>query len=173
MNRQPLAALLLGASACTTALPMHQPTVGLGLTATVGALEADSIGNVLLARLLDAENQMVEPDSLFTPEAIVLADGEPRITTPRLAGSRVGGRIQLVSTRLSVRGGFVWGVFEYRWVPRFSSDALSQGLATVVIGVQPDGGWRILHLHSSSPPTWPQNASTPGTPEVDDSERSR
>lgn len=143
--------LLAGLAACTTAVPRSQPTVGMGMTATIGALEADSVGNVLLARLLDAENRFVEPDTLFAPEAIVVADGEPRIATPRLASSRLGGMIQLVSTRLNSRGGFVWGVFEYRWVPRFDSDALSQGLATVVIGLQPDGGWRILHLHSSSP----------------------
>lgn len=174
MTWRPLVALVLtGVAACTTALPRSQPTVGPGMTATIGALEADSVGNLLLARLLDAENRLVEPDTLFAPEAIVVADGEPRISTPRLASSRVGGQIQLVSTRLSARGGFVWGVFEYRWVPRFSSDALSQGLATIVIGLQSDGGWRILHLHSSSPSDPTGNASTPGTPGIDESDRSR
>ncbi len=173
MSRYRSMALLAGAVACTTSLPRSQPTVGMGMTATIGALEADSVGNLLLARLLDAENRFVEPDTLFAPETIVVADGEPRVATPRLAGSRIGGQIQLVSTRLSARGGFVWGVFEYRWVPRFNSDALSQGLATVVIGLQPDGGWRILHLHSSSPTEVPRNASTPGTPGVDGVDQSR
>lgn len=144
-------------AACTTTPQYRQPTVGLGLTTTLDALVADSIGNLLLDRLIHSENTLTNPDSLFASQAIVLADGEPRLTVPRLAGGGLGGNVQVVSTRLSSVGRFVWGVVEYRWVPLFASDALHQGIATIVIGELPEGGWRILHLHSSSP-------STDGTP---------
>lgn len=161
------ALLLLALAGCRTAAPPATPFVTPGLTTTIGALEADSIGNLLLSRLVDAESKSLEPDTLFAADAIVVADGEPRMATPRLASSKAGGRIQIVSTRLSARGGFVWGVIEYRWVPSFASGALSQGLATIVIGKLASGGWRILHLHSSSPPERGEKNSTPGEPEVE------
>lgn len=139
---------LLGA--CASAPPpsiQATPT----LTTSIDALEADSVASEFISRLLTSETRLEEPDSLFAPSAIVVADGEPRNTLPRLAGVGVGGRVQLVTTQVSVSGAFVWGVLEYRWLPLFESDAVRVGAATVVIVRQRDDSWRIVHVHSSSP----------------------
>lgn len=126
---------------------MPSPT----LATSVDAMVADSIADQFVARLLTSESTLEEPDSLFAEYAIVITDGEGRTTLPRLAGVGVGGRVQLVTSQVSTRGAFVWGVLEYRWLPLFESDAVRVGVATLVIAKLRDESWRIIHLHSSSP----------------------
>jgi hypothetical protein len=144
--------LLVGAwlAACSQA-PPPEPTLRTPVTTSLEALEADSVADVLIQHLLRSEALLEESDSLFAPGAIVIADGEGRLSVPRLAGVGIGGRIQVVTSQVSTRGAFVWGVLEYRWLPVFESDAVRGGVATVVIARLLDGAWRIVHLHSSAP----------------------
>lgn len=135
---------------CASA-PPPQPAVVAPVTTTLEALEADSVAEEFIARLMASESRLEEPDSLYAVDALVLADGEARHSVPRLAGVGLGGTLQLVTTWVAARGAFVWGVFEYRWLPMFESDAMRMGVATVVIARLRDGNWRVVHLHSSSP----------------------
>ena len=131
--------------------PRVMPTAMSQVTTTMEALEADSVASAFIERLVRSENELSEPDSLFATDALVIADGEPRGSVPRLAGVGLGGILQLVTTRVSTSGAFVWGVMEYRWLPSFETDVLRVGVATLIIAKLPDGSWRIVHLHSSSP----------------------
>jgi hypothetical protein len=139
--------------ACAGCVSRPDPTVlpVPTLATSIDALQADSIAEGMITRLLTSETSLEEPDSLFAEGILVLTDGEPRASLPRLAGVGVGGRVQLVTSQVSTSGAFVWGVLEYRWLPLFDSDAVRAGVATVVIARRSDNSWRIVHLHSSSP----------------------
>jgi hypothetical protein len=151
MTRQGAALLLAMLAAGCAQAPPPEPTVITPVTTSLEALEADSVASVIIQRLLTSDALLEEPDSLFADGAIVIADGEVRLSVPRLAGVGIGGRVQLVTSQVSTRGAFVWGVLEYRWLPVFESDAVRGGVATVVIARLRDGAWRIVHLHSSAP----------------------
>lgn len=146
-------------------MTMATPT----LATSIDAMEADSIASEFITRLLTSETILEEPDSLFVDGALVIADGEPRSTLPRLAGVGVGGRVQLVTSQVSTSGAFVWGVLEYRWLPLFESDAVRVGVATVVMAKLRDESWRIIHLHSSSPTEERPDAPRPALPDTLDS----
>jgi hypothetical protein len=132
-------------------------------------MAADSIAQAFIRQLLASEGALEEPDSLFAPGAVVIADGELRGSLPRLAGVGIGGRVQLVTSQVSTSGAFVWGVMEYRWIPLFESDALRVGVASVVIARRRDDSWRIVHLHSSSPAAERPEAPRPAPSETLDS----
>lgn len=154
-------------AACSRAVPMGPPSAAHAVAVTTDVLVADSVGGLLLERLVESESRARDADSLFAAEAIAVADGAVRFGAPRLAGAMPGGRVQLVSTRIAASGAFVWGVIEYRWMPPMGGGLVRQGLATIVIGRQRDEAWRILHLHSSSPPPEGSNAPRPTSPDTD------
>lgn len=149
-----IAALAVATLGCA-ATPPPEPAMVTPVTTSLEALEADSVAEEFIARLVASESALEEPDSLFAPEALVIADGELRRSVPRLAGVGLGGTLQLVTTRVSASGAYVWGVIEYRWLPMFESDAVRVGVATVMVARLRDGSWRIVHLHSSSPAPLP------------------
>ena len=139
------------ALACSQAPPPDPtPVMNTAVTVTLEALEADSVAELRIRELLESESSLVAPDSFLAEGAIVLADGELRGSAPRLAGVGVGGTLQLVSTRVSSSGAFVWAILEYRWLPMFDTDPVGFGLATLVIGRDRTGTWKVMHLHSSS-----------------------
>lgn len=143
------AVLLTGCAAgASRSQEIPAPTVAV----TMEALVADAIAEQFINRLLESESRLLDPDSLFVPGATVMADGEIRVSLPRLAGVGLGGVVQLVTSEVSTRGAFVWGVIEYRWLPMFETDAIRSGVATMIIAQLKDGQWGIVHLHSSSPP---------------------
>lgn len=159
--------LLVALPACSRAVPAGGPSAVNAVAVTTDVLVADSIGGALLDQLVRAESSGREPDSLLAAETIAIADGVPRLGVPRLAGALPGGRVQLVSTRIAASGAFVWGVIEYRWVPGPGGGLVRPGLATIVIGRQRDGGWRILHLHSSSPALEGTDPPRPTSPDTE------
>jgi hypothetical protein len=164
-TRFAMLAVVAGCVSRPVATPMATPT----LATSVDAMVADSIAEQFVTRLLTSESTLEEPDSLFAEYAIVITDGEARATLPRLAGVGVGGRVQLVTSQVSTRGAFVWGVLEYRWLPLFESDAVRVGVATLVIARLRDDPWRIIHLHSSSPIAERPEAPRPVPPDTLDS----
>lgn len=105
-----------------------------------------------MQRALTADAALGTADSTWAPEAEALANGGSRENPPRFAGIGVGGSVQIGSTRIAVTRGFVWGMIEYRWIPPDPTDNVVVGVATVIIGRDREGAWRILHLHSSTPP---------------------
>ncbi|HEX5632607.1 MAG TPA: hypothetical protein VFX50_05240 [Gemmatimonadales bacterium] len=89
-------------------------------------------------------------DTLYSPGSTVVANGQTRLSTPRLAGVLPGGQAAVTSSELSVREGFAWALLDYRW---FSEDKsqVRLGRATLVLAPKKDGkGWWIVHAHSSS-----------------------
>jgi hypothetical protein len=89
-------------------------------------------------------------DSLWDPEATVVANGTPRYAPPRFAGIEAGGEVAITSSRLEVRQSLVWVYFDYRWISVKEGRA-RDGKATVLLTPRADGGgWRIIHSHSST-----------------------
>lgn len=119
---------------------------------SIEAFAADSIANLLIARAFTADVALQEPDSLYVEDAEIIANGEPRADAPRIAGIGLDGKVQMGSSRITVTGGFVFGSVEYRWLPQTVGEPASEGRATFVLGRIKTGAWRILHLHSSTPP---------------------
>ena len=105
----------------------------------------------LLTAALDADGRQEPADSLWDPEATVVANGVRRTGPPRFAGVEPGGEVAISSSRLEVRQSLVWVYLEYRWVS-MKDGVAREGKATVLLTPRPDGsGWRIVHAHSSTP----------------------
>jgi hypothetical protein len=122
------------------------------IPAALEAMAADSIAGDLVRRALSADAAGLDPDSLYSAESEVIADGEPRTMAPRFAGFGRGGEVQLAASRSSVTGQLVWTTIAYRWMPGTVGGQMTEGRATLIVGRQRDGRWRILHVHSSSTP---------------------
>jgi SnoaL-like protein len=103
----------------------------------------------VLVAALDADRQFLTVDSLWDPEATVVADGSLRYAPPRFAGIEAGGEVAITSSRLEVRQSLVWVYFDYRWISVKEGTA-REGKATVLLTPREGGGWRIIHLHSST-----------------------
>jgi ketosteroid isomerase-like protein len=149
MKRLLAVLLVMGCSPRNSSSVVTSPTP----TITMEAFAADSIAGVLVARAFSADAALLEPDSLYIEDAEIIANGEPRADAPRFAGIGLDGRVQIGSSRFTISGSFVYGTVEYRWVPRTVGELASEGRASFVLGRNRAGAWRILHLHSSTPPT--------------------
>lgn len=133
---------LVVAAACAGAQPAPAPILSPGVI-------EEPITAVLTAAL-DADRRMATADSLWDSEATVIANGELRYAPPRFAGVEPGGEVAITSSRLEVRQTLVWVYLEYRWLS--VKDGLARdGKATVLLIPRAGaGGWRIVHLHSST-----------------------
>ena len=134
------ALLLLGCGAApiprTSAAPPSDDT---------DALEA------LAAFALEADARMERTDSLFVPDAEIIAAGRRRSGAPRFAGIEAGGQVALGSIRVDQAGDFAWASFDYRWLAP-DQNRFHEGRATVVfrrVATATGRGWRIAHIHSS------------------------
>ena len=65
------------------------------------------------------------------------------------AGIDAGGDVAITSSRLEVRQSLVWVTLDYRWISMMEGIA-REGKATVLLTPRENGGWRIVHLHSST-----------------------
>lgn len=139
--------VLLGA--CAGHAPAPAPTMP-AIPITVEALTADSIAHGMVQRAFDGDAKFATPDSLYLPDAEIIANGAPRAEAPRLAGVSADGSIQLGSSRFAVTGNLVWGTIQYRWVPLTPTQPMVDGWATIVIARRRTGEWRIAHIHSST-----------------------
>ena len=136
--------LLLFAAACGHAQAVPPPVLSPGVV--------EEPVTAVITAALDADRRMATADSLWDSEATVIANGELRYAPPRFAGIESGGEVAITSSRLEVRQSLVWVYLEYRWLS--VKDGLARvGKATVLLTPQSGGvGWRIVHLHSSTPP---------------------
>jgi ketosteroid isomerase-like protein len=107
----------------------------------------------ILTAALNADNLAQPADSLWDPDATVVANGELRTGPPRFAGVGLGGEIAITTSRLEVRQSLIWVYLEYRWLS-LKDGAARDGKATVLLTPRPDGsGWKIVHAHSSTGPS--------------------
>lgn len=158
--RAPLVGLFLFAGCAPRVAP---PSAEPRPLATVAAFYADSVATALMSRAFTADAALQEPDSLYIEDAEIIANGVPRADAPRIAGIGFDGRVQLGSSRVTVTGNFVYGSVEYRWLPRTEGEPATVGRATFVMGRTREGEWRILHLHSSTPPVETARPALPDT----------
>jgi len=112
------------------------------------ALVEEPITSVLLAAL-DADRRFLTVDSLWDPEASVVADGSPRYAPPRFAGIDAGGEVAITGSRLEVRQSLVWVAFDYRWIS-IRDGVAREAKATALLTPRENGGWKIVHLHTST-----------------------
>jgi hypothetical protein len=121
------------------------------LPRTAGATTAQIEAIVRQALAADAAADRAA-DTLYAPEAIVLANARVRLAAPRFAGVGLGGRVTVAAATVTLQGRMAWGVVDYRWfnVAERQADA---GRATFVLE-QRSAGWRITHVHSSQALPW-------------------
>ena len=138
---------LLLAAACAPA-----PVVVPSVPAPAPVLSPGAVEEPVLAVLtaaLDADRRFQAADSVWDPEATVVANGTLRYAPPRFAGIDAGGEAAITSSRLEVRQNLVWVYFEYRWIS-VKEGMARDGKATALLTLRDGGGWRIVHLHTSS-----------------------
>lgn len=145
-TRVRLPLLLLALPACAHPAPARAPVTPL----SPGMVE-EPVTSVLTAAL-DADRKMQTADSLWDGDATVVANGALRYAPPWFAGVEPGGEVAITSSRLEVRQSLVWVYLEYRWISVKDGNA-REGRATVLLTPRTGGaGWKIVHLHSSTPP---------------------
>ena len=109
----------------------------------------DPITEVLTAAFA-ADCQLLPADSLWDPDAIVVADGELREGPPRFAGVGPGGQVAITNSRLELRQGLAWVYLEFRW-SLLKEGLAREGRATVLlVPGESRPGWKIVHAHSST-----------------------
>jgi hypothetical protein len=91
-------------------------------------------------------------DTLFAPDAVVVANARVRLAAPRLAGVGSGGQVTVTAATVTLEGRFAWAMLDYRWInaPLRLAEA---GRATFVFERR-ERGWKIAHLHSSQVLPW-------------------
>ena len=140
-SRSGLAAIFLAACG-------GQPTVAIPPSTTVAP---DDRLSEVVSEVLQADARLEPLDSLYSPDALVIADGEVRFGPPRFAGIGGLGSVAVTATRLEVRGTMAWAQAEYRWVAA-AGDSAREGRVTLILTPNEKGAWRIRHAHSSAPP---------------------
>lgn len=91
-------------------------------------------------------------DTLYAPDALVVANARVRLGAPRFAGVGPGGRITVAAATVTLAGRFAWALMDYRWF-NLQQNQAEAGRATFVCEERP-GGWRIVHAHSSQLLPW-------------------
>lgn len=130
--------------ACGSAAPPTRPVAPL----PAGAPVADVLTELATAALA-ADARLDPVDSLFGPDAEVIADGHRRTAPPRFAGIEAGGQVVVGSSRVDVSGNFAWALLEYRWLAP-GQNLIHEGRATLIFALASDGRhWRVMHAHSS------------------------
>lgn len=124
------------------------PTVAVPPAVTVAP---DDGLSELVSDVLQADARLEQLDSMYTADALVIANGEVRYGAPRFAGIGGRGSVAVTATRLEVRGAMAWAQAEYRWIAA-AGDSASEGRVTLVLTPDGKGAWQIRHAHSSAPP---------------------
>ena len=137
---------LLAATACVTR------TTRPGRTATPAAGTPDRVDALVRQALtLDGASDRAA-DTLYAPEAVVVANARVRFATPRFAGVGYGGRITVAAATVTLQGRLAWAMVDYRWLNPTQNQA-EAGRATFICEEKP-AGWKIVHAHSSQLLPW-------------------
>lgn len=89
-------------------------------------------------------------DTLYASDAVVVANAQVRLSAPRFAGVTYGGRVSVATASVTLEGRFAWALVDYRWIGARQAEA---GRATFILEDR-QGGWRIIHVHSSQVLPW-------------------
>jgi hypothetical protein len=104
----------------------------------------------LVTEALRADARFQPADSLYSPDALLVADGARRVTIPRFAGIERGGQVAVGSSQVEVTRTLAWVYVEYRWLAP-SLNLAHEARATALLVPNGTGGtWTIVHAHSSS-----------------------
>lgn len=125
------------------------------VAATAAGTPQDIQDLVRRALLLDAAADRAA-DSLYTPDALVVANARVRLAAPRFAGVSYGGRVTVAAATVTVEGRFAWVLVDYRWVSGQGDARAEAGRATFVCEQRLGEGssWKIVHAHSSQLLPW-------------------
>lgn len=134
--------LVTGCARPVTGRIATQPVVG---TST----QIESL--VRLALALDAAGDR-SADTLYSSDALVIANARVRLGTPRFAGVSYGGRITIATATVTVAGRFAWVLMDYRWF-NLQQNQAEAGRVTFVCEHR-SAGWKIVHAHSSQQLPW-------------------
>jgi hypothetical protein len=108
---------------------------------------------VRVALTLDAAADRAA-DSLYAPDAVVIANARGRLAAPRFAGISYGGRVTVAAETVTIAGRFAWVMVDYRW-SNAQQRLAEAGRATFVCEQREGGaGWKIVHAHSSQLLPW-------------------
>jgi hypothetical protein len=118
-------------------------------TAVATTSDVDRI--VRQALLFDAARD-AGADSLYAPDAIVIANARVRLGHPRYAGVGYGGRVTVAAATVTLHGEFAWAMLDYRWI-NIEQRQAEVGRATFALARRPSG-WKIIHAHSSQLLPW-------------------
>lgn len=121
--------------------------------ATATALGTPEVMQALAreALVLDAAGNRAA-DTLYAPEAVVVANARLRLGAPRFAGIGYGGRVTVSAASVTLEGRWAWVLTDYRWINSQQNQA-EAGRATFVCEQKPQG-WKIVHVHSSQLLPW-------------------
>jgi hypothetical protein len=144
-----LAALVTSLACGRPALPPPEPPA---------PAPADDRVSLVFSAALEADARLESADSLYEPDALIVANGVNRYAPPRFAGLGPAGAVGIASSRVEVRSGMAWAQIEYRWIST-SAGLAREGRATFVLVQNEQGAWRIRHAHSSSPDLEPAGDS--------------
>jgi hypothetical protein len=133
--------------ACVTRTQRLRPATtatALGTPELMQALAREALG-------LDAAGNRAA-DTLYAPEAVVVANARVRLGAPRFAGIGYGGRVTVSAASVTLEGRWAWVLTDYRWINSQQNQA-EAGRATFVCEQKPQG-WKIVHVHSSQLLPW-------------------
>jgi len=136
-----LAVCALSAGACVTrtTTPKQATPAARGSPNRVEAIVRQAI-------LADAAGDRTA-DTLYTSDAMVVANARTRLGTPRFAGIGAGGHVAVAAASVMLQGHFAWATIDYRWISA-TQNQVEVGRATFICEEKREG-WRIVHAHSS------------------------
>src|SRR5690348_4481520 len=111
-GRRALLVAVVLAAGCVTRTRRLAPAGG-----TVTALGTTDLveGMARQALILDAAGARAA-DTLYAPDALVVANARVRLAAPRFAGVAYGGRVTVAAAAATLEGRFAWVVVDYRWI---------------------------------------------------------
>jgi ketosteroid isomerase-like protein len=139
-----LAGALLGSAACVSRTVTPR---GTDAAPTPEALQAIA----RLAVSLDARNDR-GADTLYAPDAVVVANARARLAAPRLAGVGNGGQVTVTAATVTLEGRFAWVMLDYRWTN--AEQRLAEAGRATFVFERREPGWKIVHVHSSQVLPW-------------------
>lgn len=104
----------------------------------------------VVRRALEGDAALRPADSLFAPGMVALVNGRPRTYAPRFAGLDAAGPVAVLSMLIQGSPSFAWALASYRATP--AGGTVGETAQATVILERIQGGWRIVHIHSSLAP---------------------
>lgn len=119
---------------------------------TEAAPTPDAVESIArLAVSLDGKSDSAA-DSLYAPDAVVVANARARVAAPRLAGVGPGGQVTVSAATVTLEGRFAWVMMDYRWTN--AEQRLAEAGRATFVFERRERGWKIVHLHSSQLLPW-------------------